>query len=462
MSGKTNIAWTNATWNVLGGCSPVSMGCANCAASTCASRRLSNHPLYKGLTKNGKWTGEIRLCTDIGREDILEQPLHWRSKKMIFVEFMGDLFHEKIPFEFIDRIFAVMALCPQHIFQVLTKRPERMAEYFTDVATSIRVDRLKYIIAAGRLNELDAPERTVCISGWPGYAITSKGRVLSDWTNAGKRCASNLHEIKPQPGADGHARVQLYKEGESERELVYRLVLSNFDRPPSGNEQGCHIDGDTTRNALWNLRWGTQEDNWADSKRHGTRRRYSKLTLESVEQIRERYQKGESSGLLAHIFGVSDVQILNIVTNKQWKPEYKPEWPLQNTWIGCTCENQEMADKRIPILLQIPAAKRFVSVEPCLDFIELRLTKKPIYGNQVAHFSNGKLGEPENFIDWIILGCESGPHRRKCDDFCLRNIIRQADEAGVPVFVKQIEINGKVSHNTNEWPIWARRQEFPK
>ena len=126
---STKIQYLDKTWNFIGGCSPASTGCKNCWACKQACGRLKNHPLYKGLTNNGKWTGEIRLCTDIGRADLLEKPLHWRQPCRIGVQFMGDLFHPSVPFEFIKEIWKVLAFCPQHTGQILTKRPERMLEF---------------------------------------------------------------------------------------------------------------------------------------------------------------------------------------------------------------------------------------------------------------------------------------------------------------------------------------------
>ena len=127
----TKISWTNETWNFLGGCSPCSEGCKNCVAARLASGRLKNLPLYKGLTQNGQWTGEVRLCTDIGRQDILEQPLHWKKPRMIFPCFMGDLFSKKVPFDFIDKVAMAMSLADQHTYQILTKRPERALACYT-------------------------------------------------------------------------------------------------------------------------------------------------------------------------------------------------------------------------------------------------------------------------------------------------------------------------------------------
>ncbi|RYC10040.1 DUF5131 family protein [Ciceribacter ferrooxidans] len=128
MADGTKIEWTDATWNPITGCSVVSPGCTNCYAMKLAGTRLKNHPSRKGLTRDTKagpvWTGEVRF-----NAEWLDQPLRWTKPRMIFVCAHGDLFAEGVPDEWIDQVFAVMALCPQHTFQVLTKRPERMREY---------------------------------------------------------------------------------------------------------------------------------------------------------------------------------------------------------------------------------------------------------------------------------------------------------------------------------------------
>lgn len=134
MADKTHIEWTDATWNPITGCDVVSPGCTNCYAMKLAGGRLKHHWSRKGLTVASRsgpvWNGEVRF-----NEVWLEQPMRWTKPRMIFVCAHGDLFHEDVPDEWIDRVFAVMALCPQHTFQVLTKRPERMHKYLMrDVA----------------------------------------------------------------------------------------------------------------------------------------------------------------------------------------------------------------------------------------------------------------------------------------------------------------------------------------
>lgn len=130
MGDKSLIGWTDATWNVATGCSKVSQGCHFCYAER-DWKRLSANP-------KGVYTG--RKFTDVGcHPERLNQPLRWRKPRKIFVNSMGDLFHDDVPEEFIDQVFAVMALCPQHIFQVLTKRPQRMKAYVNDEDTIERV-----------------------------------------------------------------------------------------------------------------------------------------------------------------------------------------------------------------------------------------------------------------------------------------------------------------------------------
>lgn len=131
MADGSTIEWTDATWNPIVGCSVISPGCQRCYAMKLAGGRLRNHKSRRGLTTDSKagavWTGEVRLI-----KEWLDQPLHWKRPRRIFVCAHGDLFHENVSDAWIDQVFAVMALSPQHTFQVLTKRATRMRAWFEE------------------------------------------------------------------------------------------------------------------------------------------------------------------------------------------------------------------------------------------------------------------------------------------------------------------------------------------
>lgn len=285
----TTIEWTNETWNPTTGCKKVSEGCANCYAESIANRFWGD-----------------RKFTDVQfHSERLVQPLKWRKPRMVFVNSMSDLFHEDISFDVIAAIFGVMAITPKHTFQVLTKRPYRMIDFF-------------------------------------------------DW-------------LRSQSVSD------LWTE--------------------------CHF-------------FALQRDN-------------------DAEDIHRFDYKGD------------------------------PDWPLPNVWIGVTCENQRTADERIPLLLQTPAAVRFLSCEPLLERIDLP------WGYEEKYFPG---------LNWVIVGGESGSKARICNIDWIESIVEQCKEAGVACFVKQLGSNaiaisdmgifdlsntrGK-ANNPDEWPENLRVRQFP-
>lgn len=260
MSDSTGIQWTDATWNPIRGCSRVSEGCRNCYAEAVA-RRFSGQGLpYEGLTNGqGRWNGTIRVV-----EEHLTDPLRWKRPRRVFVNSMSDLFHENVSDQTIDRIFAVMAFSPQHTFQVLTKRPERMLAY-----------------------------------------------------------------------------------------------MNGLSRHPKDH---C----------------------WADALRS------------------------------FRVFGHGDT--LRSVS-----------LPLPNVWLGVSVEDQATADARIPLLLQTPAAVRFISAEPLLGPIDLlKQNEVPLSMLPTAR------------LDWVIVGGESGPGARACERHWLALIVQQCKRADVACFVKQL------------------------
>jgi len=243
MAETTGIAWTDATWNPVTGCAKVSPGCVHCYSERMTHRmahREKSIPKYDGLTDTrGHWTGEVRC-----HPDLLDMPIRWRKPRYIFVCSMSDLFHPAVPFEFIARVFLAMLAAPQHVYQVLSKRPERMVEFF---------------------------ER-------------------------------------------------------------------------------------------WN-------------------------------------------------------RAIDVPLPSKWRPA-----PLPGIWLGVSAEDQERADERIPLLLRVPAAVRFVSLEPLLGPVDL--------GDVIP-----RLSHPERF--WAICGGESGPGARPMQIEWLADIVAQCHDAGIATFVKQ-------------------------
>jgi len=140
---KSSIEWTESTWNPVTGCTKISSGCKNCYAERMANRlKAMGTPKYA----NGF---DITI-----HEDCLAEPYTWKKPKVIFVNSMSDLFHENIPFSFIEKVFKVMNENPQHIFQVLTKRAELLLDYNTNLnwtsniwmGVTVEDDRAKYRI----------------------------------------------------------------------------------------------------------------------------------------------------------------------------------------------------------------------------------------------------------------------------------------------------------------------------
>ena len=273
---STKIEWTDETWNPISGCSKVSAGCKNCYAE-----RLFPRP-YPG-----------RAFTDVRTHpDRLDAPLRWRKPRRIFVNSMSDLFHEDVPDEFINQVFAVMMLCPRHDFQILTKRPDNMRRWFTI-----------------------------------GRSIEEKG----------------FRRVAP----------------------IDVIVSVTADRILSG---------------------------W-QSKR------------------------SEAVGFT---------------------------WPLGNVWLGVSVEDQATADERIPLLLDTPAAIRFVSYEPALGPINLTdvgddgwaYPVNALTGQADApKFLVDRLSGPK--VDWVIAGGESGPHARPAHPDWFRSARDQCAAAGVAFFFKQ-------------------------
>ncbi len=129
---ETSIEWTDATWNPVAGCTIMSAGCTNCYAMRMAARlEAMGTPKYRGLTRKSggraKWTGKIALD-----EKALTIPSTWNKPRNVFVNSMSDLFHPDVPVEFVRKVWSVMKDTRRHTYQILTKRPDRMAAILRD------------------------------------------------------------------------------------------------------------------------------------------------------------------------------------------------------------------------------------------------------------------------------------------------------------------------------------------
>lgn len=159
----SDIEWTDETWNPVTGCTKVSPGCAHCYAETFAERfrGVPGHPFEQGF--------DLKLWPER-----LTKPLGWKKPRKVFVNSMSDLFHEDVPFEFIDRVFAVMALTPQHTYQVRTKRPERMREYVAERRDFARMIAMHHYVIMGPLHIYKSTGTPVYTGPGPGSEMAGE------------------------------------------------------------------------------------------------------------------------------------------------------------------------------------------------------------------------------------------------------------------------------------------------
>lgn len=158
MSDRSEIEWTEATWNPVRGCTKVSPGCKHCYAETFAERfrGVPGHPFEQGF--------DVRLVPAA-----LDLPKRWNRGRLVFVNSMSDLFQDDVPTEFIHQVFAVMRDCPQHQFQILTKRAERLAElggqirFAPNVWMGVSVENADYTSRIDLLRRVPAAVRFISV-----------------------------------------------------------------------------------------------------------------------------------------------------------------------------------------------------------------------------------------------------------------------------------------------------------
>lgn len=192
MADRSEIEWTDATWNPVRGCTKISPGCKHCYAETFSERfrGVPGHPFEYGF--------DLRLV-----ESALELPLRWRAGRRIFVNSMSDLFHDKVPVEYISRVFDVMRRAPQHQFQVLTKRAERMADIAAtltmppNVWMGVSVENQTYTTRAQHLCRVNASVRFLSVEPLLG-AIDHLPLAGINWVIVGGESGPGARPMKPE------------------------------------------------------------------------------------------------------------------------------------------------------------------------------------------------------------------------------------------------------------------------
>lgn len=244
---ETSIEWTDATWNPVAGCTVLTAGCTNCYAMRMAARlEAMGQEKYRGLTRrSGKravWTGKVRLD-----EKSLSIPAAWKKHRRVFVNSMSDLFHPSVPVRFIERVWAVMSETPQHTYQILTKRPERMAEVLSArrftvlpnvwLGTSVEDDRV--LMRLDDLRQTPAAIRFVSFEPLIG-SVAAANLDGIDWVIVGGESGPRARKMEPEWVAEIEAICRsngvafFFKQwgGENKKATGRKLRGRTFDEMP--------------------------------------------------------------------------------------------------------------------------------------------------------------------------------------------------------------------------------------
>jgi len=176
---KTKIGYGDRTWNVLTGCTMKSEGCVNCWARGMAKRlKAMGRPEYQDAVDDaGNWTGKITFLPAR-----LDEPLTWRMAQRVLVEYMGDLFHSKVPATYIDDVFDVMKKTPQHTYQVLTKRPDQMAMILQDLYPLPNVILGASVENQKRADDQVEPMHFLAVRDWRTWISYEPALGQVDWS----------------------------------------------------------------------------------------------------------------------------------------------------------------------------------------------------------------------------------------------------------------------------------------
>lgn len=231
MAQTSAIEWTEATWNPVTGCTQVSPGCAHCYAKTFAERwrGVAGHPYEQGF--------DLKLW-----HERLDVPLRWRKPKTIFVNSMSDLFHEEIPVEFIESVFATMRAAHWHTFQILTKRQDRLADlaarlaWAPNVWIGVSIENRRFVHRADALRDVPAAVRFISAEPLLG-PLDSLDLTNIDWLIAGGESGPRHRRVDP-------AWVRALRDRCAEDGVAFFFKQWGGPRPKSRGREldGCHWD----------------------------------------------------------------------------------------------------------------------------------------------------------------------------------------------------------------------------
>jgi protein gp37 len=195
---RSAIEWTEATWNPVTGCSKVSPGCAHCYAETLSHRfRSTRKP----------WTPEYAAENVRLHLNRLDQPLRWRKPRVIFVNSMSDLFHERVPLDFILDVFDMMRTADRHVFQILTKRHERLADLAREIDwprnvwMGVSVENNRWVVRADSLRQVPAAVRFISAEPLLG-PVDALDLAGLDWVIAGGESGHKHRLVREEWVAD--------------------------------------------------------------------------------------------------------------------------------------------------------------------------------------------------------------------------------------------------------------------
>lgn len=475
----TTIQWTDKVWNPVRGCSRVSRGCEHCYAERIAARFSGpGQPFYGFATDRsiipgsprggvaGRWTGDVELVPEK-----LEEPLHWKKPRRVFVDSMSDLFHEKLSNEDISRVFDVMNRASQHTFQVLTKRPARMFAW-----------------ADGGLSA----------GAWPALNIRPSPNV---WLGV---------SVEDQKTAD--KRIPLLLQTPAALRFVsYEPALGPVDFDPWLGYNPVH----ETTTGRGSLRGGEERRtgdrpgraNLADSEaRVGSLEAANGNAAVSPGARRERHRRlpddSRDVGQPARVYGSASSRLSSFQgadpsgpdgESRQREQEGQPTEEscagnLYGTGTACAARARnvegEGTGRRGERYGEAESGSREGDSSSASGGREAEVDSRGLRNDgsqRVANRAATKVG-----LDLVIVGGESGPGARPCDLAWIRSAVAQCKEAGVPCFVKQLgarpfdrtgtsgfqcaygsdgfvglRLRNRKGGNPAEWPKDLRVREWP-